>query len=554
MIDEAKQYMARGWKVFPVDGKIPATRNGVKDASGEEYKADTWWGEHPTRGIALATGHTSGVWVLDIDGPDAADHMNGLQDLHGKLPETPASRTRNGWHLLFRMPETGDVRNSASKVAPGVDVRGTGGYIVLPPSSHPDGGNYRWIEHRDPDSCEIAKAPEWLLGVVRQPATGENKGPAPPMPEKIGSGARNQTLTSLAGSLRRRGASVDAIHAALKTENTNRCDPPLPDDEVRRIAESVGRYEPAEQPSGGAAAPGPEPAEPPEVEVVDIEVLGRIREEKLQPLSVVPTPWPTWNNVCRGAGGGEGLAHGWHVIIGASSGAGKSLMATNLAARAIRAGEDVCLISLEMSQSEVVTRLLSIYASEEVRQLEHGSQFRPGAWNRASEKLMEAAGSIRVNREPIRGLNDIALAVERYASEGCETIIIDYLQLAWVRDAETMVQQVTEVSHTVRGLAREYGVLSVGLSQVNRKMSFGGGDMKKEGLLGGSSLENDADQVLLLSKQRPEGEAGYKSTATLDKNRHGPQVEWDILLKTDTLQIREMKPDEMSSYALQDAS
>lgn len=541
----ALKAMARGWAVFPVKGKIPATTKGVLDASTEERLAAIWFERHPDRGMAVATGEPSGVWVLDLDGPEAVQRFGDLQEKHGALIEKGvASKTARGYHLFFRMPAEGEIRNSASKVAEGIDVRGTGGYVVAPPSPHPEGEAYRWVCGRGPDETPLTEAPTWLLDMVRASTNGRHE-PAGPIPERISEGGRNATLTSLAGSMRRRGASEESILAALEAENATRCMPPLPDDEVRRIASSVAQYTPTRSdvspPNGsnGTAAPV--------MELADRAVLSRIRDEKLQPLSVVRTPWPTWNRVCRGAGGGEGLAHGWHVIIGASSGAGKSLAAINLVAAAVRAGEHVCLISLEMSQQEVLTRLLTIYSGQEARKLEHGRRFSPDAWDRATEILQEAGGSIRVNPEPISRLEEIALVIERYHGEGCRTFIVDYLQLAWVRSAETMVQQVTEVSHTIRGLARKHCLLSIGLSQVNRQMSFGGGELRKEGLLGGSSLENDADMVMLIGKQERHAEGLYKAEVKIDKNRHGPPVEWGMILDTTTLQMREAMPDEEPS-------
>lgn len=553
MIDEALRYMEIGWLVFPVDGKVPATRHGVKDAGTEERLAKIWYKEHPDRGVALATGRPSGVWALDLDSQEAVDLLVDLQREHGDLPTTVTSKTKKGYHLLWQMPEVGDVRNSASKVAPGIDVRGTGGYIVLPPSPHPDGGVYRWANGRAPEQVRIASAPDWLLEKVR--GGGEERAePAGPIPDRISEGGRNQTLTSLAGSLRRRGASKEAILAALSTENQYRCDPPLPSIEVEKIATSVSAYEPAEAaPYGGNGVHVEEAldVEPPEIALVDFEVLESIKREKLKPLSVVPTPWPTWNVACRGSGGGEGLAHGWHVVIGAGSGSGKSLMATNLAAEAVRRGEDVCFLSLEMSRAEVVTRLLAIYANETARKLEHGGRFSEDAWVEASEMLQEASGSIRINERPLKGLHDIGSAIRHYADQGCRMMIVDYLQLAWVRGADGMFDQITEVSHTVRGLAQECDILTIGLSQINRKMSFEGGTPVKEGLMGGSSLENDADQVVVLGKPEPDERGNYRNTARLDKNRHGPQAEWAAMLETKTLRIREIDPDEAPAYRLE---
>ena len=73
---------------------------------------------------------------------------------------------------------------------------------------------------------------------------GNGRGPAPPIPEVIPEGERNETLASLAGSMRRRGATTTEILAALGVANTSRCQPPLEERELEQIAESIGRYEP----------------------------------------------------------------------------------------------------------------------------------------------------------------------------------------------------------------------------------------------------------------------------------------------------------------------
>lgn len=543
--EAARAAMERGWAVFPVNGKVPATLHGLKDASTDVSKLDIWYERHPDRGVALATGDVSGVFAVDLDGLEAVATFDGLQQEHGRIPRTVVSKTARGYHILFRMPEDGEVRNSAGKVGDGIDVRGTGGYIVIPPSPHPSGTPYRWADGRSPDDIEPADAPNWLLELVHD-APGEAP-LAPPVEGRIPSGARDQTLASFAGSMRRRGMTEAEILAALEVTN-QRCDPPLPAADLERIARSVSRYEPTAPPRPTLTVTRPEPqGTKPAMELINADVLARMRDEKLRPLSVVPTPWKTWNRVCRGAGGGQGLAHGWHVIIGAGSGSGKSLAATNLAYHAVRAGEHVALMSLEMSQAEVVTRFLSIYTGQEARKLEHGPQFDPAAWDAAGEWLGEAQGTLRVNPEPLHTLNQIADCFEAYVAEGCKTFIVDYLQLAWVQSADTMHHQIMEVSHTIRGLARTHRVLSIGLSQINRQQSFNGGELKKEGLLGGSSLENDADQVVLLGKPEPNG-ADYRSAVKLDKNRHGPPTEWEIGLSTRSLRMEEVLPDEQANW------
>ncbi|MSR84696.1 MAG: hypothetical protein EXS58_17565 [Candidatus Latescibacteria bacterium] len=87
--------------------------------------------------------------------------------------------------------------------------------------------------------------PAWLLEVVQQPTTGKLKGPAPAIEGLIPEGGRNNTLASLAGTMRRRGMGEVAILAALREENAAKCSPPLSDGEVQVIAQSVARYAPA---------------------------------------------------------------------------------------------------------------------------------------------------------------------------------------------------------------------------------------------------------------------------------------------------------------------
>ena len=95
----AAEAMARGWAVFPVKGKIPATSHGVLDASTEERLASIWFERHPRRGYAIATGGPSGVWVLDLDGPEAVQRFAELQQEHGAIGNGVASKTARGSHL-----------------------------------------------------------------------------------------------------------------------------------------------------------------------------------------------------------------------------------------------------------------------------------------------------------------------------------------------------------------------------------------------------------------------------------------------------------------------
>jgi hypothetical protein len=161
ILKAALAYQAFGWPVFPVNGKLPATTHGFKDATTDPDQAQRWWGPGSPLGVALATGKPSGVWVLDLDGPEGEASLATLEAENGPLPATVEALTGKGRHLYFTMPGTGDVRNSAGMVAPGIDVRGTGGYVVLPPSRHPSGRRYAWKEGRAPGVVAVAEPPSW---------------------------------------------------------------------------------------------------------------------------------------------------------------------------------------------------------------------------------------------------------------------------------------------------------------------------------------------------------------------------------------------------------
>jgi putative DNA primase/helicase len=159
------------------------------------------------------------------------------------LSPTVTARTGSGGlHLLYQVPPNQIIRNSVGRVAHGVDVRGDGGYVVVPPSIHPSGHLYCWLPGQSPWECPCAPLPATLLTRLSSPMSSE----APPITaSQIPVGTRNSTLTSLAGTMRRRNMSPGSITAALLVENATRCVPPLPITEVQRIVTSVSRYIPA---------------------------------------------------------------------------------------------------------------------------------------------------------------------------------------------------------------------------------------------------------------------------------------------------------------------
>lgn len=172
MLDAALAYARDGWPVFPLrrGRKIPATASGYLDATLDPERITAWWTSTPEANIGLATG-AAGLVVIDVDahddGPDGwtswcrlvTDHAPG-----GRLVDTfEVTTPSGGQHVFFVAPAGEPIKNSASKVGPGVDVRGDGGYVVAAPS-RTDAGVY-FMDRDHP----VAPLPEWLDALLRPP-------------------------------------------------------------------------------------------------------------------------------------------------------------------------------------------------------------------------------------------------------------------------------------------------------------------------------------------------------------------------------------------------
>ena len=235
----ALRYAAAGYHVIPLRprGKLPLTQHGAHDGTTDEAAIRSWWAQWPNANIGITL---KGLVVVDIDPRNGGDP----DALPFALPDTCFAKTGGGgWHYLY-------IANGIAyeaHPAPGIDVKtGYGAYIVAEPSIHESGERYCWLDESEPWTMKPTEAPGWLAKKA-QPASIDR--PRPGATVKFLEGGRNNALASLAGAMRRRDMSQDGILAALQVENEKRCFPPLDDADVRKIASSVARYEPA-QPAG----------------------------------------------------------------------------------------------------------------------------------------------------------------------------------------------------------------------------------------------------------------------------------------------------------------
>lgn len=240
------EYYAKnmGLRIFPCNGKVPATPHGCKDATTDPAQIAGWWGSGTPYNVAIATGN--GLVVLDVDTDHSAgkygdETLSDLERQYGPLPETWTCLTGGGGvHYYFQCDDP--ALTVAAGFAPGLDYRGAGGYVVAPPSIHPTTRRgYEWEVSHTPTSVPLAPLPDWLRRLMLQGK--KNKPRHTAAPGKVAEGRRNEEMFRLAASLRARGLTVAEITAALTEANKTRCDPPLSKREIETICQSAGRYE-----------------------------------------------------------------------------------------------------------------------------------------------------------------------------------------------------------------------------------------------------------------------------------------------------------------------
>jgi hypothetical protein len=158
--------IARGWSVIPFleRSKRPAIAwREFQAHPATAAQVEVWLHHMPRANIGAVTGALSGIVVVDVDPAHGGEEsLAELEREIGPLPATVESRTGGGGrHLYFAHPG-GHVGNRAG-IRPGIDLRGDGGCIVLPPSIHPNGNTYRWIEGRAPGEHSLAPLPPFFL-------------------------------------------------------------------------------------------------------------------------------------------------------------------------------------------------------------------------------------------------------------------------------------------------------------------------------------------------------------------------------------------------------
>lgn len=235
LTDIALEYVDSGWSVLPVkpEEKRPYMTNWLQynKVRATRETVTNWFNNLSGAGIGAVTGRISGMVVLDIE------HYCPIPiaELLKKYPTQMVAKTGSGgYHLYYQYPRNVAKVSNRVKIFEGADLRADGGFIVLPPTVHPNGNRYEWIQ-----KGPLGAFPMALLDLTSKP-TIPNEGWITEALRGVSEGGRNDTCARLAGYFFKKGLTSDIVEALLLEWN-ERNDPPLPVREVRTTITSIER-------------------------------------------------------------------------------------------------------------------------------------------------------------------------------------------------------------------------------------------------------------------------------------------------------------------------
>lgn len=248
-----------------------------------------------------------------------------------------------------------------------------------------------------------------------------------------------------------------------------------------------------------------------------------------------------------------GLQESNLILLAARPSLGKSTLALDTARKAAKKGFSVGLFSLEMSADQIVDRLIAAEANVDLWKLRTG-RLTEGGESNDFEKIQHALGSLSgasifiddtasANIMQIRGM-----ARRLQARHDLDLLIVDYLQLIVPRNTNvSIVQQTTEISRSLKALARELGIPVLALSQLSRAVEKRSKQIPKlADLRESGSLEQDADVVLFIhreDKYKPDTPRQNIADIIIAKHRNGPVGKIELYFDAPRVTFRSLETD-----------
>lgn len=254
----ANEYLKKGLSIVPVRGPVYASKEDAVRTSkiplvawtpfqkrlAKFTEIEEWFKRWPEANIGIITGLISGICIVDFDSQEAVQWGKDKN-----IFNTPLVKTARGLHAYYRYPINKTIKNSADSRLK-IDLRGEGGYAVLPPSTHISGVKYEWVVGHSIDDISLASLPEIFLS---NSSNGNNpqsvfldKPQLKDLYKGSGQGDRNHMLARLCGSWVKNGLSFEeCMENAIVWNSKNT--PPLSDKEITQTVTSIQRYKKKEK-------------------------------------------------------------------------------------------------------------------------------------------------------------------------------------------------------------------------------------------------------------------------------------------------------------------
>ena len=339
--------------------------------SWDEYKkrrptkeeVTSWFTENPDANIAIITGEVSSVIVMDLDSSDAERHAAEK----GGFDDTPRVVTGRGSQVYLKHPEFA-VRNSSNRELK-IDMRGDGGYVVAPPSTHGSGRQYRWMKDCSIFDVDPAECPEWVINFIKDPPRNEvkktklvtatntktNENVVNTEGNKFidllrngtSAGDRNQTAASLIGHLMKTVKDPNEVWEIINLWNQKNS-PPLDQRELRKTFDSVKSMDVKGTIKMKSF-------------LYDVnKVIAQYEEQYVR----IPFGGEFLQNLEKQMNGG--LAGGRLYVFGGIPSAGKTVLLNNIADNICRNGYPVLFFSYDDGSEELLFRTFARFSDYDI--------------------------------------------------------------------------------------------------------------------------------------------------------------------------------------------
>jgi len=529
LYDIAFNYLNLGYHPIPC---MPGTKKPLikwkefQDSPPTIQKLKEWFNGNEDRNIALVLGR--GTMAVDLDGHKEAERL--LYERGIILPENaPRNITSKGYHVLLKVKEfipdsVGLLSNMDKRVQ--VDIRGVG-YIMVPPSTHPDGTKYRWaVDLKNVKNLPLA--PSELITLIKsQKINHENKtdnviyGRNWIVDSLIGvnKGERNNICSKLAGYFFAKGLSRDIVKTILVNLYGNKCNPPLEKNEIEIIVDSI---------SNKASLNGQV------IREIQPRTIGDVADEFYENLKTKDTYRVSTGIKSLDDLFGDGFSTGELIYMGARPSIGKTALALQIGTNLAKKMKSVLFVSREMVASSLIKRILANQSGVEMYKLRH-SKISSHELERVKRCISKIGTIPFYMSDDIVTMSDLIETLTHFHPDPpLSLMIVDYLQILNSgkkhRDKRADVEA---VSGLLKNVAMQYKIPVLCLSSLSR----GNNDPSMASLRESGELEHDADIVILLDRK-----VGAQTiSCRVVKNRDGRIGTKELIFKSEFMQFEDVK-------------